>query len=136
LQCTEPTGSPNDVRNTSVNLTSVTILWNPINCIEQNSIIHGYIVYYWKSLQDSFRNELVNISTMATTAAINNLDPCTKYEFEVQGINDNGRKGPSERLNVTTSTPTGKAVIDKISTANHSTSSSYWVSFSRQSQWK
>jgi hypothetical protein len=60
---------------------------------------------------------------MATTATINNLDPCTKYEFEVQGINDNGRKGPSERLNVTTSTPTGKAaVIDKISTANYSIS--------------
>jgi hypothetical protein len=43
-----------------------------------------------------------------TTATINNLDPRTKYEFEVQGINDDGQKGPSERLNVTTSTPTGK----------------------------
>jgi hypothetical protein len=46
-----------------------------------------------------------------TTVTISNLDPRTKYEFEVQGINDNGQKGPPERLNVTTSTPTGKAVI-------------------------
>ena len=60
-------------------------------------------------MQESTRNELV-VSTMATIANINNFDPRTKYEFEVQGINDNGQKGPSERLNVTTRTPTGKAV--------------------------
>ena len=41
--------------------------------------------------------------TMMTTATIDGLDPRTKYEFEVRGINDNGQMGPSVRLNVTTS---------------------------------
>ena len=49
---------------------------------------------------------------MTTIVTINNLDPRTKYEFEVQGINNDGQKGPSERLNVTTSAPTGKLAID------------------------
>ena len=110
LQYTEPTGSPSDITSASVNLTSVTISWNPISCIQQNSIIHGYIVYYQKSLQKRTRNELV-VSTMVTVATINNLDPRTRYEFEVQGINNDGQKGPSERLNVTTRTPTGKVVL-------------------------
>ena len=110
FQYTEPTGSPNNIRNTSVNLTSIAISWSPISCIEQNSIIHRYIVYYWKRLQEGTRND--NISTMMTTVTINNLDPRTNYEFEVQGINENGQKGPSEKLNVTTSAPTGKPVID------------------------
>ena len=108
LQYIEPIGSPNDVRNTSVNLTSVAISWSPISCIEQNSIIHGYIVYYRKRLQEGTRN---NISTMMTTVTINNLNPRTKYEFEVQGINENGQEGLSEKLNVTTSAPTGKPAI-------------------------
>ena len=109
FQYTEPTGSPNNIRNVSVNLTSIAISWSPISCIEQNSIIHGYIVYYQKGLQEGTRN---NISTMMTNATINNLDPRTKYEFEVQGINENGQKGPSEKMNVTTSAPTGKPVIE------------------------
>ena len=111
LQYIEPTGSPNDVRNTSVNLTSVAISWSPISCIEQNSIIHGYIVYYRKSLQELERTRNDNISTVMTNATINNLDPRTNYEFEVQGINENGQNGPSEKLNVTTSAPTGKPAI-------------------------
>ena len=49
---------------------------------------------------------------MTTTATINDLDPHTKYGFEVQGINNNGQEGPSERLNVTTNAPTGKLAID------------------------
>ena len=61
-------------------------------------------------MQEETRND--NISTMMTNATINNLDPRTNYEFEVQGINENGQKGPSEKLNVTTSAPTGKPVID------------------------
>ena len=110
FQNTAPTGSPNNIRNTSVNLTSAAISWSPISCIEQNSVIHVYIVYYRKSLQEGTRID--NISTIMTNATINNLDPHTNYEFEVQGINENGQKGPSEKLNVTTSAPTGKPVID------------------------
>ena len=60
-------------------------------------------------MQEKTRND--NIRTMMTIATINNLDPRTKYEFEVQGINDDGQEGPSEKLNVTTSAPTGKPVI-------------------------
>ena len=101
----EPTGSPNGIRSTSVSLTSVTLSWDPINCIQQNSIIHRYTVYYQKSLGEGNRNESI---TLMTTATIDGLDPRTKYEFEVHGINDNGQTGPSVRLNVTTSAPTGR----------------------------
>ena len=63
------------------------------------------------NLKERARNESVNISTTSTSATIINLDPHTKYEVEVQGINDNGQKSPSNRLNVTTSAPTGKAIM-------------------------
>ena len=86
-------------------LTSVTISWNSINCIQQNSIIHSYVIHYRKSLSES---ALANISTLMTMATINNLDPRTKYVFEIQGINDQGQKGLSDRINVTTSAPTGR----------------------------
>ena len=104
LNFIEPTGSPNGIRNTSVSLTSVTLSWNPIDCIQQNSIIHRYMAYYRKRLREGTRNK----SATVTNTTIDGLDPRTRYEFEVHGINDNGQMGPSVRLNVTTSAPTGR----------------------------
>ena len=105
---TAPDGSPSGIRNTSADLTSISIAWSPITCIQQNSIIQRYIVYYRKSLTEGTRNELLNISAITTMANIDNLDPRTKYEFEVQGVNDDGKNSPSDSLNVTTSAPTGR----------------------------
>lgn len=100
-----PDGPPNGIRNTSVKLTSVTISWNPINCIQQNSIIHKYIIHYGKSLKEGVGN---NISANVTMVTINNLDPRTKYVFEVRGVNDEEQEGPSDSINVATSAPTGR----------------------------
>ena len=56
-------------------------------------------------MTEGIKNDSVTVMTAAT---IDGLDPRTEYEFEVHGINDNGQMGPSVRLNVITSAPTGR----------------------------
>ena len=98
---------PNSIRNTSVNITSVSLSWDPINCSLQNSIIRNYTVYYWKKFGSEAINKSVNISVPVTSATIDYLDPHTEYVFDVQAVNGNGLRGPSTTLNVTTRVPEG-----------------------------
>ena len=102
-----PVGVPNGIRKTSVNITTVSISWNPINCSQQNSLIRNYTVYYRKRFGFETLRKSVNISAPVTSATIDYLDPHTEYVFEVQAVNENALRGPSTTLNVTTSIPEG-----------------------------
>ena len=96
-----PDGSPTAVSVVSVNLTAITISWDPVNCIQQNSIIKNYTVYY------TSKNLLVSVSADMTTVTIHNLNPTTEYKLRVQAVNENDLTSPSSELTVSTDIPTG-----------------------------
>lgn len=97
-----PDGSPTALSVVSVNLTAITISWDPVNCTQQNSIIENYTVTVYYS-----RNLLVSVSTDMTTVTIHNLNPTTEYKLRVQAVNENDMTSPSSELTVSTDIPTG-----------------------------
>ena len=103
-----PDGPPNDLKVVSTKLTAINISWYPVNCIQQNSIIKGYIVHYWKKSEDRAMNKSRN--TVEPNAIIVKLDPNTEYILEVRAVNDKNMIGPSANLIVNTSIPKGREI--------------------------
>ena len=101
---------PTAVKHTSVNLTSMTIIWDPITCIQRNSLIRNYIVNYTGESDRYSRS--INTSTTETTITLYKLDPSTNYIIEVQAESENNiRSPPSSSIEVMTSVPKGKTQI-------------------------
>ena len=101
---------PTAVKTTSVNLTSMTVTWDPITCIHRNSLIRNYIVNYTGEPDGYSRS--INTSTTETTITLYKLDPSTNYVVEVQAESKNNiRSRPSSSIKVMTSVPKGKTRI-------------------------
>ena len=104
-----PIGPPTALRAVSVNLSAITISWDPVNCIQQNSIIKNYTIHYRKSSEyNNISSKLISVSAAVTDTTIYKLDPNTEYAFRVEAINENGLNSPPTKLNVNTSVPNGK----------------------------
>ena len=82
------------------NLTSITVKWNELECIEQNSDIIGYTI--------RVINETVLISVPSDTRefAVVDLFPSTLYTIEIAAESANGT-GPFQSINGSTLKPTG-----------------------------
>ena len=94
----------------SVDITNVTLQWNPIPCLQQNGQIVSYrVVYYSNSSAPEKTKHQIASNIMQFTAV--GLQPQTMYRFEVNGVstlNDNTEvHGPAAMLTVTTSQPQG-----------------------------
>ena len=75
--------------------TSITIQWDQVPCIEQNSEITGYIVRYSTGETQMAAVQMFNAS---------GLTPNTTYSFQVAAINSDGEVGPySSPLEIVTS---------------------------------
>jgi hypothetical protein len=104
-----PDGPINNLSVVSTNLTAINITWIPITCIQRNSVIRGYTVYYKKKSEARAFNESRN--TVDTNAMIAHLDPNTEYVLEVRAVNDKNMTGPPANLTVNTSIPEGKVIL-------------------------
>ena len=99
-------GPPSSLSVLHVNLTSVTITWSHLQCIEENGVIKFYTVEYGhKSSTERMTAQIkVNITVFTT----DRLDPSTNYEFQVRAINENSISGPPNVTVITTHSPEGK----------------------------
>ena len=69
--------------------TSITIQWDQVPCIEQNSEITGYIVRYSNSTGETQMAAVQN-SQMFTASG---LTPNAAYSFQVAAVNNDGEVG-------------------------------------------
>ena len=66
---------------------TITVKWDPVDCMYQNGAITEYIIQYYK--QDRERITIVN-STSMLRYTITDLQPLTVYVIEVAAVNDAG----------------------------------------------
>ena len=106
----------------SSNSTSIHILWDRINCTEQNSEIMGYNITYYPSRHTggSYRksNYIVGTSEINRQYTATQLTPLTQYTFVVTAVSS--YNGHSFSLNATTMYVTNRT-SGKSFTTNYST---------------
>ena len=66
---------------------TITVKWEPVDCIYQKGVITEYIIQYYK--QDRENETIVN-ATSVLEYTITDLQPITVYVIEVAAVNDAG----------------------------------------------
>lgn len=83
---TEPTAPPAHVYST-VGRRTATFSWDPIECIERNGVITGYVMMFrWK--EDENDGQLFTRDREDRNFDTAGLIPGTTYSFQVAGVND------------------------------------------------
>ena len=96
--CAAPTGSPQNVRNTTVTSSAISVQWDEVPCIKQNSDITGYTVQYRQT--SSSGSETVEGRGNYT---ITGLTPFSSYSIRIAAVNSDGDSGPlSDSITVET----------------------------------
>lgn len=103
-----PPGTPQNLRETSVSDTSITIQWEPVNCSDCNGNITGYNVTYGPASEIK-RSMTVAVSDYSFTAVDLLFD--TWYIFEVCAFRREYGYGPPACVTVTTSFLQGKVLV-------------------------
>ena len=68
---------------------TITVKWEPVDCMYQNGVITEYIIQYHK--QDRKNETMVNATTTSMLEyTITDLQPLTVYVIEVAAVNDAG----------------------------------------------
>ena len=68
---------------------TITVKWDPVDCMYQNGVITEYIIQYYK--QDRKNETMVNATTTRMLEyTITDLQPLTVYVIEVAAVNDAG----------------------------------------------
>ena len=99
LLITAPSGTPQNLENTSISDTSITIQWEPINCRDRNGIITSYYVTYYSTSE--MQKSVTEFVTDHAYTAMGLLFE-QKYVFNVQGISGEYGLGPPASITVTT----------------------------------
>ena len=94
-----PSAAPTSVNITSMNSSSITVQWGPVDCIHRNGDITGYIICY-NILNNSGSQHCAPSND--SEIMIDNLDPYATYIIRVRAVNGVGL-GPFGE-NITTST--------------------------------
>ena len=84
-----PSGSPQAVKLTSVNLFNASLQWERVDCSLRNGRIYGYRVSYYPTAEsdDSKGTVLVGTGNASRMLTITRLQPRTSYTFVVMAIN-------------------------------------------------
>ena len=91
-----PSAPPTFVNTSEVTSSSITVQWEPVDCIHHNGDITGYSVRY--GVQESGSTQTLLISGGATAEiVISGLDSVTNYSIEVAAVNSAGI-GPYSNL--------------------------------------
>ena len=84
-----PSAPPTNVNTTDVTFFSITVQWEPLECIHHNGNITGYSVRY--GVQGSKSTQTMSVSGGATTeTTIAGLEFATNYSIEVAAVNNVG----------------------------------------------
>ena len=86
------------LNNSSATLTSITIHWSDVECIEQNSDITEYMVM--------FDERTMHASSKAQQFTATGLFPNTMYTLQVAAVSVNGT-GPYSNITASTTPPQG-----------------------------
>jgi len=92
LTLLDPNGAPQTVTASVTGPTIVFISWERVNCIDRNSVITSFTVYY-----GPVGGTAVNVSISGTnhrTYTAVGLTPSTNYSIEVAAVNSDGGVGP------------------------------------------
>ena len=83
-----PAGAPVGLTNTTVNKTSITVVWDTVPCSQQNGLITGHKLVYSNTNGNTVS---VNISgNNYRLYNIQGLTPSTSYTISVAAVNDGG----------------------------------------------
>jgi hypothetical protein len=96
-----PSGAPESLNITASNLTSITITWDEVQCINRNSDITGYVIKF---------NGRSNTTNMRQFIA-SGLFPSTTYTFQIAAMSSNGTGQPFGSINASTSSPKGNCSL-------------------------
>ncbi|CAL8385298.1 unnamed protein product, partial [Arctogadus glacialis] len=88
---TQPSGSPQDVRCSSLSSTSIVVVWGPPPIEDQNGIITKYTVHYWTpDGDDTTTHDSSDIPPENLTYLLANLEKWTEYSVTVTAHTDVG----------------------------------------------
>ena len=99
----EAASGPSDVSVSGVGVTSLSLQWGEVECVDRNGLITGYSVRYGPSESSSKQT----VTVLSRAFSIDRLLIRTSYSFEVAAVNRNGIGVYSLAVIATTATPTG-----------------------------
>ena len=92
LTLLDPNGASQAVTASVTGPTIVFISWKRVNCIDRNSVITSYTVYYGPVDGTAVNVSVSGTNHLAYTAV--GLTPSTNYSIEVAAVNSDGGFGP------------------------------------------
>ena len=104
----EPTASPQNLRHTAVNSTSVDLSWSPPPTEHHNGIIRQYNV----RVVEEDTGEMFTLSTTRQQTTVGSLHPYYVYDFSVSAVTV--APGPYSETHTVRTLPDGKCVLYKI----------------------
>ena len=93
-----PSAAPTSVNITSVNSSSITVQWGPVDCIHRNGDITSHLVRYGQQTLSASGDSV-------TEATLSGLTPSTLYSIEVAAVTS---AGTGQFSNVQNAMTTGK----------------------------
>ena len=89
--------------------TNITLQWNRVACIDRNSEITHYALYY--SLEGSGESGEVSVPRADDSErmyTVTRLQPQSSYTLAIAAVNNYNQRGPNNSITVTTSEPESK----------------------------
>ena len=84
---TAPSAAPENIMIDEITVFTITVKWDPVDCMYQNGVITEYIIQYYKQDRE---NETMVYTTRMLEYTITDLQPLTVYVIEVAAVNDAG----------------------------------------------
>ena len=90
-----PSSTPQRVTSLTLNSTAISVSWDPVDCIHQNSEITGYIVRYGPASSSTrLTSEVLGTTSTERVYTAVGLAPSTNYSIQVAAVNREGDFGP------------------------------------------
>ena len=84
---TAPSAAPENIMIDEITVFTITVKWDPVDCMHRNGFITDYIIQYYKQDRE---NETMVYTTSMLVYTITDLQPLTVYVIEVAAVNDAG----------------------------------------------
>ena len=89
-------------------MTTLTLLWEPLDCILQNS----NITFYRLNPVSLYNNITILLGSDTRNHTLENLIPGTRYDISLSAINSVNLEGPVLSFNITTIPVSGNTMVN------------------------